>query len=119
MFSARLNGFDLLGLIGNLDVNFIFQKSRRSVPVSEWLALLTSDHETLGSNRGKGGIHLMTVRHLVPFHHLDMTYIMLKKTLNNKQIPQGIYVPRLIFMELLKRSKLTRGPLILYHLPKY
>ena len=27
--------------------------------------------------------------------------------------------PALFFFELLKRSRLTRGPLVLYHLPKY
>ena len=41
------------------------------------------------------------------------------ENLNNKQIPQGIMSPALFLFELLKMSKLTRGPLVLYHLPKY
>ena len=39
----------------------------------------------------------------------------------NKQIPWGIYVPPppLFLFEVLKMGKVTRGPLVLYHLPKY
>ena len=42
-----------------------------------------------------------------------------KKKKINKQIPWGIYVPGLFLFEVLKMGKLTRGPLVLYHLPKY
>ena len=42
------------------------------------------------------------------------------KLWENKQIPWGIYVPRLkILFEVLKMVKLTRGPLVLYQLPRY
>ena len=54
------------------------------------------------------------------YFHWNIT----KTNNNNKQIPWAIYVPPpppppLFLFEVLKMGKLTRGPLVLYHLPKY
>ena len=69
--------------------------AHRSIPVAEWLALPTSVHGVVGSNPAGGEIlpepkRLFIAQSLScsPFHHLEMTEILLKecKTLTHPSI---------------------------------